>query len=66
MQRERSVFSHHGADARTRGSGVNLVIGLVVVTLATGITIGLLAEAALLPLGAAAVWAVATTPRNQT
>ena len=53
MQRERSVFS-------------NLVVALVIVTLATGITIGLLAETSLLPLGAAAVWAVTSTPRSQT
>lgn len=53
MQRERSVFS-------------NLVVALVIVTLAAGITIGLLAEASLLPLSAAAVWAVTSTPRSQT
>lgn len=43
----------------------NLVVALVVVTLATGILLGLLAAQALLPLSAVAVWAFATVPRSQ-
>ena len=43
----------------------NLVVALVVVTLATGILLGLLAAQALVPLSAAAVWTFATVPRSQ-
>lgn len=43
----------------------NLVVALVIVTLATGILLGLLAEQALLPLAAVAVWADITVPRSQ-
>ena len=43
----------------------NLVVALVVVTLASGILLGLLAAQALLPLSAMAVWAFATVPRSQ-
>ena len=50
---------------RTTSGRTNLVVALVVVTLATGILLGLLSIQALLPLGAIAVWAFATVPRHQ-
>ncbi len=44
---------------------LTMMIAFVIVTLATGILLGLLAEQALLPLGAVALWAFLTVPRSQ-